>query len=416
VPVEIIGEMELNRVVDEYFPEVEQVAFCTSHVVPGIGFSDDPLLQGRNFSYQDTQLSRLGINWEELPINRPICPVLGVNRDGQGRHRITKGTVNYWPNRFQQLAPTKPSDGGYHEFPQRTEGIKQRIRGEKFKEHYNQAQLFYNSLAPFEKEHIKKAISFEISHVDDPLVYERYADILAHIDLALAQEVAQNVGGVVPEKALKENKGQSSAHLSNLAFQPKVPTIKARRVAILVADGFALGEVQAIKQLLLASKAVPYVIGPRRGKIYAAGEKFGVGQHIWADHHFEGQRSTLFDGLIIPSGEDHAAKLAKNGRAIHWVREAFGHLKPIGAIGDGVDFLKAVALPGVGLTPSLADDKVTVSYGVVTAGQYDVASAAKDALTIAEGPTGFLSNFAYVLSKHRCWERETDGLADQVAY
>lgn len=115
VPLEIIGEMILNRTVDEYFPETEQVAFCTSHVVPGIGFSDDPLLQGRNFSYFDTQITRLGINWEELPINRPVCPVLNTHRDGAMRHRITKSNVNYWPNRREQYRPVPPEQGGYYE-------------------------------------------------------------------------------------------------------------------------------------------------------------------------------------------------------------------------------------------------------------------------------------------------------------
>lgn len=115
VPLEIIGEMTLNKTVDEFFTETEQVAFCTRHVVPGIGFSDDPLLQGRNFSYSDTQISRLGVNWEELPINRPICPVLNHQRDGQMRHTITKGQINYWPNRKNIAAPVPPSEGGYLE-------------------------------------------------------------------------------------------------------------------------------------------------------------------------------------------------------------------------------------------------------------------------------------------------------------
>jgi catalase len=220
--------------------------------------------------------------------------------------------------------------------PQKVGGVKQRCRGAKFNEHYNQAQLFYNSLLPWEKKHIKDAISFELSHCDDPLVYEGYTKILANIDLDLAQTIAQNTGGPVPESLARPNKGQTSAHLSNAAFQPKEPTIKTRRIAILIADGFALGEVETIRALLKASKAVSYVIGPRRGKIYAAGEKFGVGASVWADHHFEGQRSTLFDAIIIPSGADHAAKLAGNGRAVHWVREAYGHLKPIGAIGEGM--------------------------------------------------------------------------------
>lgn len=135
VPLRYVGELELNRNPDEYFTQTEQVAFCTSHVPNGIGFSDDPLLQGRNFSYFDTQLSRLGINWQELPVNRPICPVMNNNRDGQGRHRISKGTVNYWPNRFEAVPPAKHSEGGYYDYPEKVAGIKARMNSKKFKEH-----------------------------------------------------------------------------------------------------------------------------------------------------------------------------------------------------------------------------------------------------------------------------------------
>jgi len=144
VPVRYIGELVLDRCVDEYFPQTEQVAFCTSHVVPGIGFSDDPLLQGRNFSYFDTQITRLGINWQELPINRPVCPYMNMNRDGKMRHRITKGKVNYWPNRFEGTAPVRPADKmqSYQEHPQKAVGIKQRLQAPKFQEHFNQATLF----------------------------------------------------------------------------------------------------------------------------------------------------------------------------------------------------------------------------------------------------------------------------------
>jgi catalase len=344
---------------------------------------------------------------------------MNVNRDGQGRHRITKGTVNYHPNRFDKLHYTPEAangQGGYTDYPAKVAGIKARARGPKFAEHYNQAQLFYNSLLPHEKAHLTAAISFELSHCDDPIVYEGYTRVLNNVDFDLAKQVAINVGGVVPETPVRQNHGQSSAHLSQAAFAPKVPSIKTRRVAILIADGFNLAEVQAAKAALLASSAVPWIIGPRRGKIYAQGEVLGQGAHVWADHHYEGQRSTLFDGLIIPSGE-HAAKLADNGRAIHWVREAFGHCKPIGAVGEAVQFLQtAVQLPGVQFASSLDSETVTTSYGVVTAGKYGVSSAATDAIKIAEGESGFLSNFAFALSKHRAYERELDGLTAKVAY
>ncbi|CAL1696356.1 unnamed protein product [Somion occarium] len=221
VPLEVIGEMVLNRTVDEFFPEVEQVAFCTSHIVPGIGFSDDPLLQGRNFSYFDTQITRLGVNWEELPINRPVCPVLNTHRDGAMRHKITSGEINYWPNRKEHYKPVPPDQGGYHEYPQKVSGIKQRLRAPKFQEHYNQAQLFYNSLQPYEKSHLISAISFELSHCDDPVVYETYTQVLNNIDFDLAKQVAINVGGVVPDKSARPNHGESLFYLLTVSTLSK---------------------------------------------------------------------------------------------------------------------------------------------------------------------------------------------------
>ncbi|EPQ52675.1 catalase [Gloeophyllum trabeum ATCC 11539] len=417
VPIEYIGEMVLNRMVDEYFPEVEQVAFCTSHVVPGIGFSDDPLLQGRNFSYFDTQISRLGINWQELPINRPLCPVLNNHRDGKSRHKITKGTINYWPNRKGVLAPVPHHQGGYAEYAQKVEGMKQRVRGAKFQEHYSQAQLFYNSLAPHEKAHLKNAIGFELDHCDDPDVYKHYTKILNNVDFDLAKEIAHKVGGIVPDAPARPNHGKTSALLSQTDFMPDEPTIKTRRIAILAADGFNGPEVLAIRAALKAGGATTWLIGPRRGKVYPAGQKVGEGEGMTADHHFEAQRSTMFDALIIPSGTEHAASLAKDGRIVHWVREAFGHCKAIGAIGEGVTFIRdACALPGVELQPAPNSEVVLSSYGVVTTGKYDAPAAPGELFKIAKSEKDFISNFAFEVSKHRCYERELDGLTSQVAY
>lgn len=216
------------------------------------------------------------------------------------------------------------------------EGIKQRVRGKKFQEHYNQAQLFYNSLAAHEKAHIADAISFELSHCDDPVVYESYTKILNNVDFNLAKQVAINVGGIVPDAPFRVNNGKSSTPLSQLYYAPKTPTIKSRRIAILVADGFELAQVEALRAAIKAGSATSWVIGPRRGWVYPEGAVVGSGKGgVWADHHFEGQRSTLFDALVIPGGAKSAQSLAENGRTIHWVREAFGHCKAIGAIGEG---------------------------------------------------------------------------------
>ncbi|KAH9484073.1 catalase A [Psilocybe cubensis] len=416
VPIHQIGEFTLDRVVDEYFSEVEQVAFCTSHVVPGIGFSDDPLLQGRNFSYFDTQITRLGINWEQIPINRPVCPVMNHHRDGARQHRINPGSINYFPNRDNVGHPVPPSHGGYIEHAQKVEGIKRRIRTPKFQEHFSQAQLFYNSLSQHEKNHVIAAFSFELSHCDDQRVYDGYINVLNNIDFDLAVTVAKNVNGPVPDKPVRINHGHKDQTLSQLYYAPKTPTIASRRIAVLITDGFNLTEVEGVRAALASAKATTWIIGPRRAKIHSEGGHIISGSGIVADHHFEGQRSTMFDAIYIPSGSEHAKNLASNGRAVHWIREAFGHCKAIGAIGDAVDVVKqALNLPEVNFANSGVDDVVS-SYGVVTTGKYDVSSAVVDALEIAPSPKGFVSNFAYQISKHRCYEREMDGLTSRVAY
>lgn len=363
ISIEYVGELELNRNVDEYFTETEQVAFCTGHVPPGIGFSNDPLLLGRNFSYQDTQLSRLSTNWQELPVNRPLCPVMNNNRDGKLRHTITKGTVNYWPNRFAAVPPAKPEEGGYVDFPERVEGMKQRLRSKKFREHFSQAQLFYNSMSPPEKAHIAAALSFELDHCDDPIVYDRMSQRLADIDLGLAQQVARMVGGKIPEKAVRQNHGKTSKGLSQTELQPREPTIESRRVAIIIADGYDAVAYDGMVAALKGAKAVPYTIGTRRSPIFAGSKDSGKG--VTPDHHMEGMRSTMFDSVFVPGGADSIATLCKNGRAIHWVREAFAHLKTIGAVGEAVDFVRdACGVPGIELS---ASGDVMESYGVVTA-------------------------------------------------
>ena len=218
IPVRYIGELELNRNVDQYFPQVEQVAYCTSHIVQGIDFSDDPLLQGRNFSYLDIQITRLGINFQELPINRPVCPYINiVNRDGQmrhtiTRHTITKGTVNYWPNRFGANPPVK--EGGFVSYPAKEFGIKAHMLSDKFKDHISQAQLFYSSLSPIEKLHAANAFSFKLDQYDDPIVYKRLVERLTEIDLSLAQAVAEKVGVETPQKQTRVNHGKKAVHLS----------------------------------------------------------------------------------------------------------------------------------------------------------------------------------------------------------
>ncbi|KAF1732325.1 Catalase-1 [Beauveria bassiana] len=413
VPIRYIGELELNRNVDEYFTETEQVAFCTSHIVPGIGFSDDPLLQGRNFSYQDTQLSRLGINWEELPINKPVCPMMNFNRDGAMRHRISKGKFNYWPNRGEVQPPAATSEGGYHDHAQQVGGIKVRGKSKKFKEHVSQAQLFYNSLAPIERKHLQAALAFELDHCDDAVVYTRMTKRLAEIDPQLGETVAQMVGGPAPPQPAKKNHGKKASGLSQLEYVPKNVTIESRKVAILIADGYDATAFAAMLGALKGAKAIPVIIGPRRSAIYAAGEDHGSGKGVVPDHHFEGQRSTLFDALFIPGGENAIKQLTSKGRAVQYVREAFGHLKTVAATGEGVRMLeKAIQLDQV----RLSDGAESVSsYGVVSLRKPTPESLGQVVQAVKNAKT-FLDQFVYAVSEHRCWDRELDGLIDLVAY
>ncbi|KAK0747386.1 catalase-like domain-containing protein [Apiosordaria backusii] len=409
IPTRYIGEFELNRNPDEFFPQTEQVAFCTSHIVPGIGFSDDPLLQGRNFSYFDTQLSRLGINWQELPINRPVCPVMNFNRDGAMRHTITKGTVNYWPNRFEKVKPATHEEGGYVEYAEKVAGIKARARSSKFKEHFSQAQLFWNSMSQIEKNHIINALGFELDHCEDPVVYERMVTRLADIDLGLAQTVAEMVGGEAPKEASRPNHGRKAPGLSQTEFPGSKPTIKSRRIAILIADGYDQVAYSAAYAAISAGLAIPLVIGTKRSKIVAAGGAGSTTPH----HHLEGFRSTMVDAIFIPGGIDSIRALSKNGRALHWIREAFGHLKAIGATGEAVDLVnKAIGLPAVSVSESA---EVHDSYGVVTMRETKPGSLS-ETVDIIKGGAGFMEKFFHNIARHRCWARELDGLHSQVAY
>ena len=240
--------------------------------------------------------------------------------------------MNYWPNRFNAIPPTDQDKGGYHEYAQKIHGMKLRTRAPKFQEHYNQPELFYNSLSTAEKKHLIDAISFELSHCDDPVVYNSAVPQLNEVDHELAKAIAINVGSDTPAEPKRKRHGKKTKHISQTEFLPEKPLIKSRRIAILVADGFEADVVEGLRAAMKLGAASTFIIGPRRGKISDATGKTSV----MADHHFEGQRSTLFDALFIAPGVKSAETLKKDGRVIHWVREAFGHCKTIGAVGEGL--------------------------------------------------------------------------------
>ncbi|OJJ43848.1 hypothetical protein ASPZODRAFT_161412 [Penicilliopsis zonata CBS 506.65] len=425
VPLRIIGQLELNRNIDEFFPQTEQVAFCTSHVVPGIDFSDDPLLQGRNFSYFDTQISRLGINWEELPINRPVCPMMNHNRDGAMRHRITQGTVNYWPNRFEALPPATPDEGPFTTYPQTTGDaglVKKRSLSDKFREHHSQAQLFFNSMSAHERNHMVKALGFELDHCDDPTVYERLAGHrLVEIDLGLAQKVAEIVGAPIPSKALRPNHGRRAPRLSQEEFMPTTPTIEGRRIAILIGDGFDSAAFYGMKAAIKAAGALPVVVGTKRSPIFAEGGASPSSSPISKkgvvpDHQYNGVRSTLFDATFIPGGP-HIQTLIKNGQFRYWIAETFGHLKTLGGTGEAADLLKHVLGSEVDVKVAAPTDTAPVEwYGVVTAGGRQRAESFGQGFEILRGARDFVSLFFSQIAQHRSWKRELDGLAASVTF
>lgn len=329
------------------------------------------------------------------------------------RHTIHKGTVNYWPNRFESNPPAKPapSGPGFVSYPAKESGIKARMVSDKFKEHISQAQLFYNSLSPIEKLHLTNAYSFELDHCEDPTVYNRMCERLAEIDLSLAQAVAEKCGAEpTPQKQVKPNHEKTAKGLSQFDYLPENPTIASRRIAILIADGYDPVSYEAVVAAVKAQGALPFTIAPKRQLVKAA----GGAEKTQPTHFFAGMRSTMFDAVYIPDGS-HVETLRKNGLVRFWVREAFGHNKAIGAVGQGILLVQDAVKEAEGVSlASLEGSGVTESYGVVTVGKVEE-SALKKPVEMVKAGKGFISTFFFQISQHRCWQRELDGLTNMVA-
>lgn len=332
------------------------------------------------------------------------------------RHKITPGKINYWPNRHSIIPPATASQGAYIDYPEKVVAMKQRLHSTKFSEHFSQAQLFWNSLSEIERTHIIAALGFELDHCDDPIVYNRMVERLCDISLDLAVAVAEKAGAPTPTKQGRPNHGKKAKGLSQFDFTPEAlglePTIASRMVAIIIADGFNLSEYEAVKGALTAAGAFCFTIGPKRQPVMPA----GGGKGVAPDHHFEGMRSTLFDSVYIPGGS-HIDTLLKQGRVVHWVREAFGHCKAIGATGEAVRLVQtACGIEGMVFSAEKGGDVVD-SYGVVTAGGVgDGVGSLKEGLKMLKGAKGFLDAYAYNISQHRNFKRELDGLTAMVAY
>ncbi|MCC8363368.1 catalase [Lysobacter sp. A6] len=345
VPVQPVGRMVLNRNPDNFFAETEQVAFCTAHVVPGIDFTNDPLLAGRIHSYVDTQITRLGgPNFHEIPINAPVCPVHNNQRDGAHRQAVHRGRVAYEPNSLGGGCPFQAGAAGFVSFPEPVAQDELRGHPEKFAEHYNQATLFYDSQSPEEQAHIAGAFRFELSKVTVPAVRARMLAGLANVSADLAAQVADGLGMEVPEPMpraiarVPKPEVRTSEALSMLA-RPGDPGVRTRRFAILVADGVDGATVEAVQGALLDAGAVPRLMGVRIG-VCATAE----GGELDADASLENEPGVLFDGIIVPGGDGNMAALRQDARVLDYLKEQYRHCKALLVFGDGDAMLEAAGI------------------------------------------------------------------------
>ncbi|MDQ1193423.1 catalase [Brevundimonas vesicularis] len=359
-PIRVIGRMVLDRNPDNFFAETEQVAFLPTNIVPGIDFSEDPLLQGRLFSYQDTQLSRLGtVNFHQIPINQAKgCPFQNFQRDGHMQMAVPKGRANYEPNSLAEAGedggPREDPKGGFGTAPIPVEGEKVRLRAESFADHYSQARLFFRSQTEIEQAHLASAIVFELSKVSLAHVRERVLANLQNVDKTLAQRVADGLNLPLPEAS---DPGVAPIDLDAspaLRIVGKYPdTLKGRKVAILVADGSDGAVVDAVKAEVEGDGGSVFIVAPKIG-----GARLKDGKTLAADGQLAGSPSVLFDAVAIVLSEDGCAQMLKEGAAVDFAKDAFGHLKAIGHTPEAQPLLdKAGVEPDAGVIDLSKDAK-----------------------------------------------------------
>jgi catalase len=389
VPLRVVGRMVLDRNPDNFFAETEQVAFHTANVVPGIDFTNDPLLQARNFSYLDTQLIRLGgPNFAQLPVNRPVAEVHHHQRDGYGQQRIDDSSVSYHPNSLGAGCPALASvdEGAFRHYAERVDGRKIRERSPSFKDHYSQATLFLNSMSDWEREHLIEAFRFELGKCEQMPVRERVVTNLNEIDHGLAVAVAEGVGVTPPPAETRPNHGRRSPALSQ-AGQPG--GVATRKVAVLAADGVDAGSLEPVVRALREQGVICEVLAPQDRELEAAG-----GGSLAADRGLMTMSSVLYDAVLVAGGDASADTLAGHGEAVHYVAEAYKHAKTVGAIGAGVRVLERAPLGAPRLARE-AGDGVVGEHGLVT-----VAAG-------GEGDGGpFAGAFAEALGRHRHFDRD----------
>jgi catalase len=385
VPVRRVGRLVLNRNPDNFFAETEQVAFCTAHIVPGIDFTNDPLLAGRIHSYVDTQITRLGgPNFHEIPINAPIAQAHNNQRDGMHRQAINRGRVAYEPNSLAGGCPFQAGAKGFVSFPEPRERDSDKVRGkaERFAEHYAQARLFFNSQTPVEQAHIINAFRFELSRVQTPAIRERMVSGLRNVDEKFAAAVATGLGirrlpermPRVLEKDVRSEVTESPA--LSLMARPGDGSIRTRRVAILVADGANGPGLRQVADRLFDRGAVPRFVGMHLGSVNSSTDEIEV------DVPVDAAPSVLFDAVVIAGG-DAAAQLALDGRMVEFVKDQYRHCKPILAFGDDSPVLATAGID--------VDD---ADPGLIVGAEDDVDVA--------------LTSFEDALGKHRAFERETN--------
>jgi catalase len=356
IPVRIIGRMVLDRNPDNFFAETEQAAFCPANIVPGVDFSNDPLLQGRLFSYLDTQKSRLGTaNFHQLPINAPKCPMMNFQRDGQMQMAVPKGRANYEPNSLAAHG----EEGGPRECPatgftsttgptgEDESGDKLRVRAELFADHFSQARLFWASQTKSEQAHIASSFVFELSKVNLEQVPPRMVAGLRNVDEDLAKRVAAGLGIPLPHKAKAATEPVEMKPSDALSIHKNMkPTLEGRTVGVLIADGSDAAEVKTVSEAITAAGGRAFVAAPKVG-----GAKLSDGATLKADGQLAGSPSQLFDAVAIVLSEAGCKTLIGQGAAVQFVMDAFGHLKAIGASAAAQPLLdKAGVQPDDGVT------------------------------------------------------------------
>jgi catalase len=405
VPVIRVGRMTLNRNPDNFFAETEQVAFHIGHVVPGIDFTNDPLLQGRLFSYTDTQLIRLGgPNFHEIPINRPIAPIHNNQRDGHMRQTINRGKTAHSPNGMSGGCPFQAGvmQGGFTSFPEKIAAHKIRERSESFFDHFSQAKLFFNSQSEPEKNHLIDALCFELGKVETINVRERMLYLLSQIDESLAAAVSYYIGVHVP-KALNSPLNQtmpadadperyrsivkegSLAISSPLSMANTVKdSIRTRKLAILACDGVNEDNLNTVRDAVTAAGGICEVIAPKLGFIMSENDS-----SIPVDKCLLTSASVFYDAVYVPGGTNSVATLEADADAIHFLNEAFKHCKPIAADTDALQVLQVTYFSRK-LPEGLTNDDDALTEGIV----------------INNEAEGLASQLIQCMRQHRFWDRE----------